>query len=54
MRRFALIGEHLSHSASVPIHRECWRQLGINADYRLIEIPREHFALHVKQLLAEV
>ena len=54
MRHFALIGEHLGHSASVPIHRECCRQLGIDADYRLIEIPRDEFVPRVQQLLHEV
>ena len=54
MRHFALIGEHLGHSASVPIHRECWRQLGVDADYRLIEIPRDEFVPRVQQLLHEV
>ena len=54
MRRFALIGEKLGHSASVPIHREIWRQLGITADYRLVEIPRDNFVPRVQALLREV
>ena len=54
MRRFALIGEHLGHSASVPIHREIWRQLGIEAEYRLVEIPRAEFAPRVRALMREV
>ena len=36
MLRFALIGEKLGHSLSVPIHRELFRLLGIDADYRLV------------------
>ena len=54
MQRFALIGEKLAHSASVPIHREIWRQLGISADYRLVEIPRDEFIPRVRQLMGEV
>ena len=54
MRRFALIGEKLGHSASVPIHREIWRQLGISADYRLVEIPRDEFIPRVRRLIGEV
>ena len=53
MRRFALIGEKLGHSASVPIHRAIWRETGIEADYRLVEIPRDDFTVRVQQLMRE-
>ena len=53
MRRFALIGEKLGHSASVPIHRAIWRETGIEADYRLVEIPRDDFIARVQQLMRE-
>ena len=40
MRRYALLGERLGHSYSVPIHQAIFRVLGLEADYRLLEIPR--------------
>lgn len=40
MKRYALLGEKLGHSLSVPIHQAIFRILGINADYRLMELPR--------------
>ena len=43
MRHYALFGEHLGHSLSVPIHEAVFRRLGLQADYRLIELPREGF-----------
>lgn len=39
MRRYALLGERLGHSYSVPIHQAIFRVLGLEADYRLLEIP---------------
>ena len=54
MRRFALIGEHLGHSLSVPIHQAIFRHLGLEDDYRLIEIPREALAQQVAALLEEL
>ena len=44
MRHYGLIGEHLGHSLSVPIHEIVFRELGISADYKLIEIPKEGFS----------
>lgn len=54
MRRFGLIGEHLGHSLSVPIHQAIFRRLGIDADYRLIEIPRNEFLPRANALLTEL
>lgn len=54
MLHFALIGEKLGHSLSVPIHRELYRLLGLDADYQLIEIPKEGFEAQVPQLLREL
>ena len=53
MRRFALIGEKLGHSASVPLHRAIWRETGIEADYRLVEITRDDFAALVTHPMRE-
>lgn len=54
MKHYALIGEKLGHSLSVPIHEAIFQRLGIDADYRLIEIPREDFSPTVRRLIAEL
>lgn len=55
MKHYALIGEKLGHSLSVPIHEAMFARLGIDADYRLVEIPRdEHFADNARALMAQV
>ena len=54
MKHYALIGEHLGHSLSVPIHQAVYEKLGIDADYRLIEIPKDGFDEHVRRLFAEL
>ena len=51
MLHFALIGEKLGHSLSRPIHEELYRALGIDAEYRAIEIPRDRFDETVTGLL---
>ncbi len=51
MKHYALIGEKLGHSLSRPIHEAIFREMGVDADYRLIEIPRERFAAEVPRLL---
>ena len=52
MLHYGLIGEKLGHSLSQPIHEAIFRELGIDADYRIIEIPREDFAARTRELLA--
>ena len=52
MRHYALIGEKLGHSLSRPIHEAIFARLGINADYRIIEIPRDSFRPEVERLLS--
>lgn len=54
MKHYALLGERLGHSLSVPIHQAIFERLGIDADYRLIEIPRPSFASTARQLLGEL
>ena len=51
MLQFALIGERLGHSLSVPIHRALYRHLGLDAEYRLVEIPPEDFDTAVPALM---
>ena len=54
MKHYGLIGEKLGHSLSRPIHEAVFRELGIDAEYRIIEIPREHFAAEAARLLSEL
>lgn len=51
MLHFALLGEKLGHSLSVPIHMHLYRRLGLSADYRLVEIPRDRFEEEAAQAL---
>ena len=52
MKHYGLIGEKLGHSLSRPIHEAILRELGVDADYRIIEIPRHRFDEETRQLLA--
>lgn len=52
MRHYGLIGEKLGHSVSQPIHEAIFEAAGIDADYRIIEIPRDSFTGEVQRLLA--
>ena len=52
MKHYGLIGEKLGHSLSQPIHEAIFRELGIQADYRIIEIPKNDFTPRVQELLA--
>lgn len=54
MKHYALLGEKLGHSLSCPIHEAIFRELGIDADYRLIEIPRAAFAETAETLLHQL
>ena len=54
MLHFALIGEKLGHSLSVPIHEALFDILGLSADYRLAEIPRDDFDAQVTALMRQV
>ena len=54
MRRYALLGERLGHSYSVPIHQAIFRILGLEADYRLLEIPRGELGARFPALCREL
>lgn len=54
MKHYALVGEKLGHSLSVPIHQAIFQHLGLDADYHLIEIPRAAFAPTIRQLIKEL
>ena len=52
MKHYALIGEKLGHSLSRPIHEAIFARAGIDADYRIIEIPRDRFCEEASALLS--
>ena len=52
MQHYGLIGEKLGHSLSKPIHEAIFREMGIEADYRIIEIPKNDFTTCVQELLS--
>ena len=52
MKHYGLIGEKLGHSLSRPIHEAIFREMGIDADYRIIEIPKGDFAPRTMELFA--
>ncbi|MBQ8200658.1 MAG: shikimate dehydrogenase [Clostridia bacterium] len=54
MKHYALIGEKLGHSVSQPIHEAIFRIIGADADYRIIEIPRDHFEQETRGLIASL
>ena len=54
MKHYGLIGEKLGHSLSRPIHEAIFAHAGIDADYRIIEIPREVFREEAEGLLASL
>lgn len=51
MKHYGLIGEKLGHSLSQPIHEAIFREMGIDADYRIIEIPKGDFVPRTQELL---
>lgn len=54
MKHYGLIGEKLGHSVSQPIHEAIFREMGIDADYRIIEIPKGDFDAQTRQLLVSL
>ena len=52
MKHYGLIGEKLGHSLSRPIHEAIFREMGIDADYRIIEIPKGDFLPRTKELFS--
>ena len=52
-KRYVLIGEHLSHSMSVPIHNLFFKKTNITGSYELLEVPRDALAGILRKLKAE-
>ena len=54
MQHYGLIGEKLGHSLSRPIHEAIYRELGVQADYHIIEIPKGDFTPRVQELFSSL
>ena len=54
MHHYALLGERLGHSLSVPIHQAVFRHTGWAGEYCLLEIPRGQLAARFPALLREM
>lgn len=54
MKHYGLIGEKLGHSLSQPIHEAIFREMGIDADYRIIEIPKADFTARTQALFSDL
>ena len=50
MQHFGLLGAKLGHSLSPQIHGMIFEELGIDADYKLLELPAEAFKTAVPEL----
>ena len=53
MKKYAVIGEKLSHSLSPEIHEFIFKQLGMDASYVIREFPREETANIIQTLKDE-
>ncbi len=54
MKHYGLIGEKLGHSLSQPIHEAIFREMGVDADYRIIEIPKGDFIPRTTELFSSL
>ncbi len=50
MKRYALLGEHLSHSYSFLIHKEIFKDMHIDATYELKEVKKEELKSCIDEL----
>lgn len=50
VKKYALLGEHLSHSCSPLIHNEIFKSYGINASYEKIECSKEELEAIINKL----
>ncbi len=54
MRRFGILGEHLSHTFSPRIYNTLFKRHGIDAVYTVIEVPRRIFDGHVEEFIEDL
>ena len=50
MQHFALLGAKLGHSLSPQIHQIIFEEMGLDADYKLLELPTEALEAGLKEL----
>lgn len=50
MKKYALLGEHLSHSYSPLIHKEIFNEYGLDATYELLECKKEEIPAIIDML----
>ena len=50
MKRYGLLGEHLSHSYSKIIHSSIFKSLNLEASYSLLECKEEELKNYIDQL----
>jgi len=53
MKRFGIIGYPLSHTFSPLIHQAAFRHHGIDADYSIVELPKDRFRSAIAELRKE-
>lgn len=53
MQHFGLLGAKLGHSLSPQIHQIIFEELGLAADYKLIELPTETLSTELPQIAAQ-
>ena len=53
MQHFGLLGAKLGHSLSPQIHQIIFEELGLTADYKLIELPAEALGNELPQIAAQ-
>ena len=53
MQHFGLLGAKLGHSLSPQIHQIIFEELGLAADYKLIEMPTDALGTELLQIAAQ-
>lgn len=53
MKKYALLGEKLSHSYSPMIHKEIFKDMNIEATYELLEVSKEELPNAIKKLRSD-
>ncbi len=54
MQKFGIIGEHLSHTFSPLIYNDLFKKHGVDATYKILEIPRDAFDFIVKDITSDL
>ena len=49
MKQFAVVGDPIEHSLSPVLHKEIYRQLGINASFEIAHIEKEYLQIFINE-----